>query len=726
MRSPGKRIASIAAIAAATSTLSSTRASAFWTPKPTLRRIQSKTTSTAAPGVARPFCNDLRRRSATRSILPTQSIYPRSLSIILLAANEQGTDDGDDEELLNSVSVTDLQNLCKRFSVSPEGTKEELLFRLRAHAEDSAAEDRDRRRRTAARVEAGSDAYDGGREKAQHRILEDGGASASASAARDDDEMEGYFYFPSPESAEEAKAREERERREKITRRKKAEDAKTQGALDSRDSVTSPLPPQEVLPNADGERVVTLYSTTDRNDLTGGGDHTLPGGEMGSGMANTDMPGMMGGYSRTGANAAPEDGLAGGPFGDGGGSRRRKIDEGELEAAKEIIEELVKNLLATTGAPAFQDQYLEEDNDGDVPQQPAFASPNGFEGFRPDRIPADALSQSSRALRTAGGEALKEVLSNIEIEAIGHDGYAADDRSKGGGHYREVEKVGTFLEGYRRAEDRGIARETATMLLDKLVKEGVRGLDGMLFAMAKGEGSGSGDAGELNDALVVYLDGAIREQELRVEQTAVLREDTVSATADIDAPADVQWNVTRGEDGVVVESIDPSDPVVRRTIVEEIRKNGGKNNNYLGLQNDPAGMTVQDKMLLLLTLLRDRVKVEAAVGNDERSRNLRILAYCLKVQSDEERQTLIMEELGMSLDKLDDFSDLVVSSIDYAESRTEINDDFQPSSQRGVAVSPLLQVKELKRIRDVAERIKETQSWKASGATTYRDNIQRP
>ncbi len=32
--------------------------------------------------------------------------------------------------------------------------------------------------------------------------------------------------------------------------------------------VTAPVPPDDVAPNADGERVVRIYSTSDRNDLT--------------------------------------------------------------------------------------------------------------------------------------------------------------------------------------------------------------------------------------------------------------------------------------------------------------------------------------------------------------------------------------------------------------------------------------------------------------------------
>merc|ERR1711966_234172 len=105
---------------------------------------------------------------------------------------------------------------------------------------------------------------------------------------------------------------------------------------------------------------------------------------------------------------------------------------------------VVANLLAISGAPAFQ---------------------------------------HSAALRAKGGQALREVMSDYELRAIGHDGMAADDKAKGGGHYREVEKVGSFLEGYRKAEERRVARETSPLLLDRLAKDGVKGLDQLLMGM---------------------------------------------------------------------------------------------------------------------------------------------------------------------------------------------------------------------------------------------------
>ena len=62
-----------------------------------------------------------------------------------------------------------------------------------------------------------------------------------------------------------------------------------------------------------------------------------------------------------------------------------------------------------------------------------------------------------------------------------------------------------------------VARETCTLLLDRLVKEGVAGLDQMLASMPMenddtsrmlGVGAGN-EAGVLNSALIRYLDEAI-------------------------------------------------------------------------------------------------------------------------------------------------------------------------------------------------------------------------
>ena len=174
------------------------------------------------------------------------------------------------------------------------------------------------------------------------------------------------------------------------------------------------------------------------------------------------------------------------------------------------------------------------------------------------------------------------MLSEYELQAIGHDGYNADDSSKGGGHYRVVEEVGSFLEGYRKAEVRRIARETSTMMLDVLVKEGVKGLDRLLTGMARegdniddrgGMMRSSSEGGELNLALVRYLEEAIRSQERRVKRAPVARRVDDYHGDDVgEDEADLMWNVTRGEDGTMIETIDPNTPIVRRMLREELEK----------------------------------------------------------------------------------------------------------------------------------------------------------
>jgi len=582
--------------------------------------------------VARSLCaafsfTTLTFKSVTSGSTVNTRHYQRTSLLSTTNKNEPATAEESDEELLESVDISTLQNLCKQYSLSAEGSKEDMLQRLRDFANEKAEADRERRRGRPERVEANLEG------KARHTILEEDDFITAATEEDDDEEdTQGYFYFAAAETEEEKKKREEERRREKI-KLKKQQLAKSQSHL------TSPPIPEDIKPNEKGERVVTLYSTTDKNDMTGVTAQTP--------FADISMD-SAGYQQRSIGTDQPQQSLIGGPFGDTSGSKRKKADADVAEKAKEEVREVVRSMLATTGAPAFQDDYEE----GDAAN--SFASPYGFTGFDSDRIPPETLSSSSSALRVQNGAILKEVLSEFEIDAIGHDGMAADDKSKGGGHYREVEKVGQFLEGFRKAEERRIARETATMLLNRLVKEGVKGLDELLSSMLReGEEPGydvdSDQVGELNGALVRYLDEAIREQELRAKLHKVepntFKENEVVEEED---EMDMMWNVTRGEDGTIIETIDPNDPSVGKMLQDELRKTEYEDTQRQ--EEQLRSMTVQEKMLLLLKLLRDRVKVEAVIGNDTHARNLRLLAYCLKAGSDEERRTLIQDVMGNSLD----------------------------------------------------------------------------
>lgn len=522
-------------------------------------------------------------------------------------------DKTDDEALLAEVDISTLQNLCSQYSLSQSGTKEELLARLRDFANTQAEEDRKRREGRRERVENNLEG------KARHTFVDDPWIED------EDDDQGGFFYFDAGETEEEKK---KRELKEKETKKKALMKAKSK-------HITAPNP-QEIQVNEKGERVVTVYSTTDNNDLTGMQAPSMSMDEMGGKPLGSDMP---------------EDSLIGGPFGDMSGSKRKKEDDEQLTKAKEKLRQLVADLLATTGAPAFQDDFDEENDDDDKEVNP-FATPYGFVGFQSDRIPPETLVDCSYALLLQNGKALHEVMEEYELSAIGHDGMAADDKEKGGGHYQEVEKVRSFLNGFRKSEERRISRETSTMLLDRLLKEGVSGLDQMLSSMPKeGDdtshmlGTGGMEAGVLNSALVRYLDDAIREQEQRVERIQSRKNDGLLDANNSLGEDDnnLTWNITRGEDGTTIETVDLNDPVLRAELAKS-QATLSQNKEEL------SSLTVQEKMLLLLNLLRERVKVEAIMGRNEQAKNLKVLAYCLKAGTVEERRKFILSELGASLD----------------------------------------------------------------------------
>ena len=53
--------------------------------------------------------------------------------------------------------------------------------------------------------------------------------------------------------------------------------------------------------------------------------------------------------------------------------------------------------------------------------------------FEPSSVSQSSLEAISKDIRCGGGEALELVIREIELDAIGQDGMAADDVEKGGG-----------------------------------------------------------------------------------------------------------------------------------------------------------------------------------------------------------------------------------------------------------------------------------------------------
>lgn len=524
-------------------------------------------------------------------------IYNKNSFVIHALQDDSSSSSMDDATLLDLVSQEQLDDLCRQCQLSTKGTKTTLLLRLRKHAQLQTEFERERRRNRVARVEEGSS--DDSKER--YEIVGNG-------AVEDDDEI--IFMIPLSETTSNNTVSDKKPKR-------------TKAPSITQSVVTAPPPPEHV--NEQGERTVTIYSSSDQNDLTGVA-MAQPGRSSFTGDTLTSNPGSSTRPQRWDMQQS-----------------KGKASTGEVETAKETVLELVQTLLAMTGAPAFQS--LEDDELS--AKIPAYAPPSTFVGFNPATVPTEFLMASSKALRTDRGHVLQEILRQFELQAIGQDGMAGDDKERGGGHYREVSKIRAFLEGYRRAEVRRMARETAAMLLDKLVAEGVEGLDLTLSSMMRSsDDTGDVPGSELNDSLLDYLNDAIRDQQIKVDQQAPLRnleaQHISKEEEEIDRLASL-WKVEI-EGSERVETINPNDPAVKRVIQDEYLQSSAS------FEGRDIPRSAPEQLLLLLQLLRDRLKAEAAFGMDEKGRNLRLLAYCLRLSLDAEMEQLMIKDVGMSLD----------------------------------------------------------------------------
>lgn len=148
--------------------------------------------------------------------------------------------------------------------------------------------------------------------------------------------------------------------------------------------------------------------------------------------------------------------------------------------------------------------------------------------------------------------------------------------------------------------------------------------------------------GELSDSILEFLNDLIREQEIRIGEIKEKIEDFSRNGIDREDEFAHLWNVTNDEDGKRVETLDPQDPQVQKAL---------KTATMDTEEQRPLPRTAAEKMLLLLKLLRDRLKVEAAYGgpDNEHGRNLRTLAYCLKFNRAWDREKFLKQEFGASV-----------------------------------------------------------------------------
>ncbi|CAJ1930402.1 unnamed protein product [Cylindrotheca closterium] len=571
-------------------------------------------------------------------------------------SEQQNKDDDESENILKITPKSELVALCEQFNLSTKGTKENLLQRLRDFAKDQEEVERERLMKRKKLVEEGS-----GDDREKYEIVDD--------EIDDDEEDEVFFYYGSKTTTDNST-----DKKNKKTEKKTEEIRRDSGY------VTAPPPNAEIGEN--GEKVVTIYSTNERNDLTG---------------IAAAQPGQSSFDPLTSSTSDPTDA----PW-DSNNPSKTESSSMEIDAAKDAVTELVRTLLAMTGLPVFINE--QEDQEIQPARRSKFDAPAECIDFDPSMVPTELLTKTSKSLRTSRGKVLREVIREFELRAIGDDGTAVDNVQRGGGHYRQVTRVRSFLEGFRQAEVRRLSRETLTLLLDKLVGEGIEGLDITLASMTRSSDDTSDEGGELNDSLMEYLDDTIRQQEKKVEQivdsTKKISEFERAMSQDPEDEIENLWKV-EDEDGQRIETFDPNIPENQLALQEEYER--------AAEESIPAPIlpsSAPEKLLLLLKIVRERLKIEATFSHDEKSRNLRVLAYCLQLKTNALRKEMIAKEFGASLDGLDSFQELVASSIEYGESTSH---QLHPSKTGALNV-PLL-----KTILKIIKETRKQNTYKASG-----------
>lgn len=511
-----------------------------------------------------------------------------------------------DDELLRKITKAELVSLCKKLSLNTEGTKLTLIQRMRNFA--------------ASQLEAQREEREG-----KYKQWEESGeyTPEEIEAIRAREESEEPVVYVSLSDTDESND----ESSDAIdTLKEEVEQTDHQLML------TAPPPPTD--PNERGVRAVTVYDSKDPNDMTG---------------VAPSHPGAVDSLASTFTSS--EDA----PWDVNNAHKNEKLGATteQLDAAKEEVTELIRILLSMSGAPAFR-----LDMEGDLSTFGMMKQFNmegeamkKFIGFDPSRVDPGLLVKASKSLRIDHGNVLHDTLREFEVRAVGFDGHAGDNKSNGGGHYLEVAKVRSFLEGFRKAEVRRIARETVTMLLNKIANEGINALDLVLATMTRNSDD-TGEGGELNDSLLDYLDDVIRTQQKKVDQylarannsTEPVDTDGIPPPDDVDSALDKLW-ISETNDGEQIETFDPNKEENKKALKEAYERS--QRSKPL---KRPLPKSGPERLLLLLTLLRERLRIEAAFSHDERAHDLRVLAYCTKLDTDAERNELITKEFGSSLD----------------------------------------------------------------------------
>jgi len=221
------------------------------------------------------------------------------------------------------------------------------------------------------------------------------------------------------------------------------------------------------------------------------------------------------------------------------------------------------------------------------------------------------------------------------------------------------------------------------MLINTIVNEGQAGLDTLLSSMTRGE-----DDMQLNDALLEYLNDLVRSQQDKVDSQIQQQGKQTLTSGAINQDTSRLSHAPNHSKEQIEEIIDLNDPAVRTEAEQELEAQ----TVYQVNNSDNKLQSPAEQLLTLLKLLRERVKVEATFrSSEEHTRYLKILAACLH-PSTVDVQLILMRSLGNSLEAMDQFGDLLRSSIQYAESTSH---ELSPSKKTILNLSKLKHIQRI-------------------------------
>jgi len=194
------------------------------------------------------------------------------------------------------------------------------------------------------------------------------------------------------------------------------------------------------------------------------------------------------------------------------------------------------------------------------------------------------------------------------------------------GNYKKIRKLSLFLNAYRTAEDHKVARNTCSMMLGLLLRDGVEALDKMLSTMVKSKNGKIVRVGEINDNCLKYLDDIIWTQEKKKQLQSFSLANKEGNFVVLPNQHDINIRCIHDEELNFHEH-------------NELTTGKMLPNQYFD-DFDSKDKSLQGRVVYLLRLLRHRIKTEIAFPNDDKGEYLRLLVYCINTSNDIEKKRI--------------------------------------------------------------------------------------